>query len=406
MTGAPNVIFKVKHFQNGDALAANPALQKRYGDKRRFYSCNQDYNYVGYVNDGSKEKINYVTYSGNNEKSSGVFGKDGLLSKKEISALKNKLRKTKSVIWDALISFKSEFGERYMGGHEDALRLMQTEFPRFLKSAGLNPDNITWYAGLHENTDNKHIHISFFENEPQRYGAKDKNMHFSSGIINKRFLNDFRIRVEERLTDISAELKIARGQLSDITKSLLFSEDNQKIYQGELHEKMLELISRLPAEGRLSYAAENMAALHPLINSISDAYIKSNPALYECFNKFCSAALKKDETMKEILMRNKVPKEYWSRYLAADKCVEDFYRRMGNFIVNSARVFKRKEKPAYKRTAAKRIKKQTAIDMLTYSEKLRLEFEQEAMEVFREYLEKLKEAEENAKQGEYENEME
>lgn len=402
----PNVVMCLRHVQNEDTLAANPALEKRYGDRRKFYSCNKGFNYVSYVNDGSKEKIDYIAYSGDNEKSSGVFDKNGLISKKQQNALKKQLRKTKSVIWDCVISFKKEFGDKYMGGYEDAYRLMKTEFPRFLKAAGLNPDNITWYSGLHTNTDNKHLHISFFENEPTRYSTVDKNLHFSKGIINKRFLSDFKIHVEERLTDISAELKVARQELTGIAKSLLFSEGNQKAYQGEIQEKMLELLSRLPIEGRLSYASENMASLRPLINSISDAFIKSNPALYECFNKFCSGALKKDAAMKEILTNNKIPKEFWGRYLAADKYMEDFYRRMGNFIINSARVFKRKEKTTKTKGAAKRARRQTAIDMLTYSQKLRLEFEQEAMEAFREYLNKLKEAEDEAKQGEMSNEME
>lgn len=45
---------------------------------------------------------------------------------------------------------------------------MQSELPKFFKSAGLNPDNIEWFAGLHENTDNRHIHLISFVNKKLR----------------------------------------------------------------------------------------------------------------------------------------------------------------------------------------------------------------------------------------------
>ena len=46
------------------------------------------------------------------------------------------------------------------------------EFPKFFKKAALNPENITWFAGLHENTDNKHIHFSFRQNPPLSKDAR------------------------------------------------------------------------------------------------------------------------------------------------------------------------------------------------------------------------------------------
>jgi len=148
-----------------------------------------------------------------------------------------------------------------------------------------------------------------------------------------------------------------------------------------------------------------MDELRPLVDSIVDALIKSNPALYDKFNEFCSAVLKRDEVVKQMLEDNKIPLRDLKYYSLAAKYTEDVYRRLGNFVITAARVFKRRQQLAKKRTIAKRIRRQTAIDLLTYSAKLKLDLEQEAMDVFREYLEKLKEAEEEAK-GEPEFEME
>ena len=81
-------------------------------EQRSFYSCNKNFDYVGYVNKGSKEQLDYISYSGNNEKSLGIFNENGLLNENEIKELRNKLRTTKSVIWHGVISFTEDFGNR------------------------------------------------------------------------------------------------------------------------------------------------------------------------------------------------------------------------------------------------------------------------------------------------------
>ena len=67
---------------------------KEKSTERQFYSSNQNHDYVQYVETGSKEKIDYVMYSGNKEKSQGVFSEKGLMSKSELKELRNQLRDT------------------------------------------------------------------------------------------------------------------------------------------------------------------------------------------------------------------------------------------------------------------------------------------------------------------------
>ena len=59
-----------------------------------------------------------------NDKSSGVFDSNGLLSKQDIKALRKMLRETKSCIWDMVISFEQVFGKEHLFHFEQAIGLL------------------------------------------------------------------------------------------------------------------------------------------------------------------------------------------------------------------------------------------------------------------------------------------
>ncbi len=393
----PNVNCKILYVENEETLAKYPTRNERYGPKRKFYSCNQAQDYVTYVDTGSKQ--DYISYSGDREKSTGIFGKNGLLGYKERVALRKKLRTTKSIIWDCLLTFQPEFGQTYCNDYEQAYEMMKCEMPRFLKDAGFNPDNITWFAGLHTNKRHRHIHISFFENEPTRLRKRSKELQYSLGKINRACLDRFKIHVEQNLTDISAELRIARKDVTTLTQNVLFSKDCQIRYNSEFQSLILRLAESLPSEGRLSYDSENMYPLKPLIRQITDIAIKSNRKWHKAFLKFCGEVKRHDDETREMLIRNKVPEKYRDRYLKSETYLEDLYRRMGNQILNYVRVYKKKERPAKSRLARKRIRNKTAFDVLSRSAQLQAAMEADSMFFFEEYLKKLEEAREENAQG-------
>lgn len=415
MSSVPNVILRLEYAPHESCMGRYTDTQKKkYGRARKFYGChspNSLRNYVNYVSEGSAEKIDYVRYSGDKEKSYGVFDKNGLMTEQQKSALKKKLRATKSMIWYGFMSFTAEFGNKYVKTYEDAFRLMTKELPKFFKNAGLNPDNMTWYAGLHENTKHKHIHLSFFENEPLRYTARDgETKRYSVKPIPKNALDRFKVNAEQRLTDIGSELRAARDNLTDIMKNVLFSGDNQNRNLAEIQEQVWDLIPLLPEDGRLSYASENMAALRPRIRRISDLLIKSNKTMYGAFNEFCHAYAERDGQTKKMLIAQKIDRKYWAGFLTADKVLEDFYTRFGNHIINTARYFKKScsdGRNADCNAVRKKAKKQMTAAMLTHCLKLGALAEREAMDAFREYMEKLKDAEkENGQKEQPQNEIE
>lgn len=318
------------------------------------------------------------------------------MSMKEKKALRQRLRETKSIIWDCLLMFQPEFGQRYCNDYEQAYEMMKREMPRFLKDAGFNPDNITWYAALHTNKKHRHIHISFFENAPTRIRQRSKELQFSHGKINQECIRRFKVHVEQNLTDISAELRIARKEATTLSKEVLFSKDSLIRYNNAFQEQILDLIDKLPPSGRISYDSENMRPLKPLIDKIVDTAIKSNRKWYKAFVNFCAEAKKHDDKTREILIRQQIPEVFWPQYMKSDTYLDDMYRRLGNQVLNYVRIYRRRERPAKGRLARKRIRRKTAMSVLAKGMEMQAALQVDSMYFFEEYLRKLEEAREDA----------
>jgi hypothetical protein len=363
--------------------------------------------YLRYIEKGSNEPLpgfDYIAYSGDDEKSSGVFKNDGILTGKAKKDLRNALRETESVIWHGIVSFEEAFGKRYVGSIQEAYRMMKLEFPRFLKSAGFDPDKIEWYAGLHENTLHRHIHYSFFEKEPSRYSERGKGLQYSHGKIAQRHFERFKIAIEQRLTDITGEIVANRKDITELTRNLLFSSTNKTRYHDELQTRLSGLVADLPAAGRLAYDSENMRPLKPQVKEIANCLIKYNPRLYNRFEDYCVRVKAKDAQTLESLESSKVKESEWPKYLIADKYLDDIYRRIGNQIISAARVLKNREKKTGNRLANTCIRRRTVLGVLEYAIKLQSEIERDAMEAFDEYLQRLENEKINIRE-EYESEM-
>ena len=119
----PYVNCKIRYVKS--EYPNNYANKEKYENKRKFYSCNQIQDYMTYIATGAMRKLDYISYSGDKDKSTGVFGKNGLLDAKEKRTLRQKLRATKSVIWDCLLTFQPEFGQRYCNDYEQAYEMLK-----------------------------------------------------------------------------------------------------------------------------------------------------------------------------------------------------------------------------------------------------------------------------------------
>ena len=392
----PNVNFFIHYVPYHLGKSLKDVSVSKYERERGFYGCRGSYNQVEYVHKGSKEKLDYVEYSGNNEKSSGVFTEKGLLSDSEKLELKHRLAKTQSPIWHGLVSFEEIFGKTKCSDYETAYELMRTELPKFLRNAGLEPNNIEWFAGLHENTDHRHIHFSFFEKKPTKYRKGHKTLQFSNGKIPLFAIEKAKIDIEMKLTNWNRKFVEVRKNIRDEIKDYF----NQGNYTQEINKAMKELKVMLPIRGRLQYGSKELENLRPHIDYIVDMHIQNNPYLYDEFNKFIDHANRKDLLIIGMCRKSKINPE---KYLLKDKYKYDLYRRLGDQVLTSIKYLEEKQRLLDKNTKnyfiKKRIEKAKRKAEAEERRILARTIESEAINCFREYFEKLEEFEyENLKE--------
>lgn len=385
MKEVPNVNFFIGYVDCLKGKNSKDSYVQDNLEARRFYASGKEYDYVKYVNTGSKEKIDFVEYSGNHEKSHGIFDSRGLLNEEQTKDLRAKLRDTYSPIWHGVISFTEEFGNTYCDSYEKAQKMMSIEFPRFLKKAGLNPDNIIWFAGLHENTDNKHIHFSFFEEKPERTKQKKKGLYYSDGFIPINAINSTKVAIELRLLNISSEVAAKR--------KLLTEELKKQFDAGAFVRKVKSLIYLLPKTGRLQYDSENLDSIRSEIDYVAYTIIKSNKALKEKVNALDDILTKRDKEIIKAYTRNN---NSYEDKLLRDKCFYDLNRRLGNIIIFFVKQIRDKqEKLDYEtknRLKLKRIEKAKRKIMLDRCMRLNDAVNREIVNTFQEYLQRLEEA--------------
>ena len=354
-------------------------------EARRFYSSNKEYDYVKYVNTGSKEKLDYVAYSGNNEKSKGIFNENGLLNAEQIKELRTNLRTTKSTIWHGVISFTEYFGNVNCATYQKAYELMKSQLPKFFKNANLDPENIVWFAGLHENTDNKHIHFSFFEKEPLRYKQSSRFKQFSDGYIDIDAINQFKIDIEKYFISRNFNIFENRKEITNLLK--------KSFNDGAYMNKINKLIIVLPVKGRLSYDSENMAEHRPMIDNIVKSIIVSNPELKRKVSDFEHILSKRDTELLKAYAKIKVD---CSDKLLYEKCMKDLYRRLGNIVILAAKDIKTKQNKfnyeTRNRLILKHIEKKKRKILINKCMQLNDLVNKEIVNAFAEYRERLEEA--------------
>ena len=315
----PNVNFFINYEEK-------PSLKKNqsYSSKRDFYSSNQNYDYVGYMNSGSQSAIDYVEYSGNNEKSKGLFSQGGLMTEEEIKKLRQNLRTTQSVIWHGVISFTEGFGNHYCNTTENAIKMMKIEFPKFLKNAGLNPENVEWFGALHENTDNKHIHFSFYEKKAERIKNGDTRLFFSDGKIPIRAINSTKIGMELSLLYSRREITKKRKELID--------EVRDRMDKRTFESSLISLMQKLPKTGKFSYSSENMLPFKSEIDMLTNKFICANKDIKQKFMLYESLLTERDNDLIESY--KKINVDYTDK-LMRNKIIDDLYRRIGNILLHT-----------------------------------------------------------------------
>lgn len=378
---SPNVIAKIQYIECDNT-------------RRIFYSSNSKDDYLGYIDKGVKlnKDIDYLDYTGNLEKSSGAFIQTGLLNYDFKRLIREALRNTKSCIWDLVISFETEYGLKNVDNYEDALELVKNVLPQFFKAIKLKEDNVIWFAGLHTNTDNRHIHISFFEKEPMYYDAKKKTYKYRPGRINVKSCKELKMNIEKHFLSPKESMKRVRRLMVEDIRSCMNSKSILSLDK-DFKWLLKELYNKLPLVGHIAYSNPNMKECRPIIDNITKKilnlgkhsleYVELEDRLKNYDNKMIEAS--------EIYNTNA------DDYLLRDKFKDDLFRRMGNLIIKELVNRKRFEEIEQKKIKHGKSKqafhRKILLEMIGKSFELMSKLEDEEAKIFEEYQYKLKKAE-------------
>lgn len=348
MKETPNILIRTR-FYPPKPNTKNISL---WATKRAFYTCNSDYNVIDYLSresataknlsESEKELVrelekeimpekDILNYISERPGANGLFSENGLLSKDEIKDTKEKMKHTDSIIWEGVISFETEYGKQNCNSTQQAITLMQKAMPSLLKYSHLDYDNVDWYAGFHTNTDNYHIQFIMFEKEPQHIKKSGELSFSTKGQLAEHNFANAKLCIEKELTfekDISFQ---KRNEIRSSFSKALWTQRKESLLEADL----LDLSSKLPSTGRLSYDSENMKNLKPLVDKITTKLIQNSPDIKEKYKDFKNYLAERKNKLETIYSNNKIKKPDKLKNYVEDR-VEDLYNRLGNITIKTA----------------------------------------------------------------------
>lgn len=223
------------------------------------YTSREDANVNQRTRDHSE--ITYTNY--------GLLSKDD--EKKFIEESKLYFKNKGDIVWDTVISFK-DFD--YTTNHnlntiEDYGSMLSKILPSFFNQLNLKNENMMWWMNYHSNTDNPHIHLSFFEKNKTRSRGKitESDIETLKTMINKELF----LRKVSYIKN--NELYIHLLKQKDESKAILI--DRAKAIDFNLFNKVENLFQKLPNKGRLQYSSIHMKQFRNEIDEIVNDIIQS-----------------------------------------------------------------------------------------------------------------------------------
>ncbi|MFV0425228.1 MAG: MobP3 family relaxase [Bacilli bacterium] len=185
-----------------------------------------------------------------------------------------------SIIWKAIISLhEDDATDKGLDSWENWKDLVSSHVPKIAETYGISLGNFKWNAGYHTNTDNPHIHLTFYSTNSDE-GRLSKNdtiksfRQIKSSIVNDLFSEE----VEQ--------LKLDKNKLRDTLKNDINKKEYLNYFQNkELKDLVLTTLEELPRNGRkyYGYMPEN---IKENINSILKEIIQSDDDLKQQFDNY------------------------------------------------------------------------------------------------------------------------
>ena len=277
-------INKARYFRIGQQAPKNSCFKGTVTPQSIFGGAGSYFDYTERY--AGKESDSLMNYTG---RYGATVSSDGNLdSREKIEAFKQKgieaLSKEGAVCYEFVLSMKDyDTASSYsIVNQEQFSSVIKTIMPSYLKSIGLDPNNVSWWEDFHpENRTSTiphpHVHILFFENEPT--GTFDRTY----GKLPKRSLDDFKRMFSNQLLkreysgryrELFEDINVSRRKILEKTKHT----DLSRV------RSLKELYAVLPSSGRLQINSANMIPYREAVYSVVDSLLSSKECREEWKN--------------------------------------------------------------------------------------------------------------------------
>ena len=325
-------INKARYFRMGQEAPKNSCFKGTVTPQSIFGGAGSYFDYTErYVGKEADSLMNYTGRYGSTVSSDG-----DLNTQEKIQSFKEKgieaLSKDGAICYEFVLSMKDyDTASNYnIVNQEQFSSVIKTIMPSYLKSIGLDPNNVSWWEDFHpENRTSTiphpHVHILFFENEPT--GTFDKTY----GKLPKKSLDDFKRMFANQL--LKREYS---GKYSELFRDINVSRQNilEKTKHTDLSKikTVKDLYAVLPSSGRLQINSANMIPYREAVFRVVDNLLSSK----ECRREWESYLNALERYESEI--DSKAGENVSSR---KDVEIEKIRKQIANYILSGRKGFEK-----------------------------------------------------------------
>lgn len=285
MNNSPSIIF--------NCAFCPPEIASEQND---FFRCKNSLNIIRYMDrngaadklsDADIEKIrsfvedtsatgrSIIGYADKRQGSTGIFSKD---HSDTPQTLAEKLKNTGSIIWHSVLSFTPEISTKFCSNKQDAEKLLRENFPYFFKNSPLDYNNIEWFAAYHTNTDNRHIHIVFWEKSPQIIDKNGNRKYRKKGVLPTENFDAFKAKISHYFIKHQLDYFSVRDEIRQGVSGVLKNDKNT-------FNALLRQSASILSDGHFQYARLN-AEQKRVIDSYVQLIIRNTPGLNEQYRTY------------------------------------------------------------------------------------------------------------------------
>ena len=292
---SPEIIFNIRFTDS-----------MRNTKERSFYCGTSKYSFFNYVQGDTKICKRFTRYEDYmNKCGTGLFNRHGPISEEELQHIRKALVTTESLIWHGFISFNDEMSDKFQS-QEDCVNFLRHNFNVIFEKSKINADNIELVAGLHNDTEHKHIHFMFFEKKPKTINSKGVIDYTRKGSLHMAAVEKFLINGNLWLEGYEDEVYGVRDALlKELKKIIPSARKSQEEKTQYIKRSFSELSNMLPTKGRLGYNSNNISiAVRNKVDSIVSALINANPNLLALEKKYAIELKNREKAIQAIAKDN------------------------------------------------------------------------------------------------------